>query len=270
MEAQHPTKTARARSPSAGSSGIRSVGLTFLTNETPQQLGPLPSFQDRLTATDTWSSRPWGSYNASASASSSSGGTRAGSFSPTSTESVSSGPPAPRRRSRSSVQASVSSSTASSSRSRKSQSPEVERAADPILPAAARRALRRAQDEAVQRAVAEGTLKAESCTEGQIGAIKAQAASRFVRSHAVSAAPEERSGSTSGSKRSRPHMDGHAAQVVNAVKTRRIDSGRRKRVVASAGTSRSSESGSGGDEERVEVEVDLRKLLGIRKQDELR
>lgn len=121
----------------------------------------------------------------------------------------------------------------------------------------------------MQRAVAEGTLKAESYTEGQVGAIKAQAASRFVRSHAAAAAPEEPSRSTSGIKRSRAHVDGHAAQVVNAVKTRRIDSGGRKRVVTSAGTSRSSESGSGDDEERVEVEVDLCKLLGIREQDEL-
>lgn len=266
MEAHHPTKTARARPPTAGAPGKRTVGLTFLTNDPPQHLVPLPSFQDRLTATDTWNTRPWSSYNASASSSGSSGGTRAGSFSPTSTESVSSGPPAPRRNSRTSVQASTSSSTAGSSRSRnrKSQSPEVERAAAPILPAAARRALRRAQDEAVQRAVAEGTFKAESYTEGQIEAIKAQAASRFVRSHAAdTAAPEEGSGSTSGIKRPRLGMDGHAAQVVNAVKTRRIGPGRRKRVV-NAGMSTSSESGSGGDEERVEVEVDLRKLLGIR------
>ncbi|GAA5988780.1 hypothetical protein JCM10908_006167 [Rhodotorula pacifica] len=273
MEAKRPNKTARKRPSTAEPVATRTIGLTFLSSETPQALGPLPSFQDRLSATDTWNTRPWSSYSTSSSSSGSHAASAGASSAsrPTSVESTSSSVHTARGLSWSTVGASTSSSIIGGSssdggrsRTRQSHSPEVDRNDPPPPPmsASTRRALRRAEDQAVQHAVAQGILKADSYTEGQVRAVKARAASKFVRSHAI--AEEEHAESKVGTKRSRRHIDGRAGQVASAVKARRIDSSGRKRVVQ-AGIS-GGESGSGGEddeEEPVEVEVDLRKLLGI-------
>ncbi|GAA5865601.1 hypothetical protein JCM3774_002064 [Rhodotorula dairenensis] len=266
MESRSVRKTARTRAPPANPSLERSVGLRFVSNETPQALGPLPSFRERLSATDTWNSHLWSTYSAPSSAPTPSGAVRAASdaaASPTRSDSAAPAPYAPRRASTSSMEASSSSGTATSSRTRggrKSQSPEVDRG-EPMS-AAVRRGLRQAEDEALQRAVASGAIKAESYTDGQVRAIKASAAAEFLRSQA-SAAIQEDATSTVGSKRSHIEMGGRAGQVASAVTTRRIDTRRRKRVVEADISEGDSGAGHEGRSQPVEVEVDLRKLLGV-------
>lgn len=270
MEPRGSRKTVRTAAQPGERSLERAVGLRFLANETPRALGSLLSFQDRLSATDTWNSRLWSSYNTPPPPATWSGAVRAGSAhaaaSPTSPESASPAPCTSRRASTSSVTATSSSSTTPSSRTRRrnSQSREMDRS-EP-MPSAIRVGRRAAEDKALQRAVARGEIKADSYTEGQMRATKASAAVDLLRSHG--GAVREHAASIGRGKRSYTYTEagGRAGQVASAVKTRRLDTHRRKHVVA-AGISEG-ESGGGGDGEderpySVEVEVDLRKLLGV-------
>ncbi|BGP34453.1 hypothetical protein JCM10296v2_006273 [Rhodotorula toruloides] len=217
---------------------IASGELLFVRLETPRILPSYPSFRDRLTATDTWNN-PSHDQTLSPAASSSRYST-----SPWHGDSDFSFDRADSIASTSYSNTSLASSTTSKRRHSTSSSD--------TLSWRERQATRTAAVEAVREAVSNGTLDANSYTDGHLYSVKAEA-----EKHCTPPPRDEGGAATrhKGKKRKRASgLEGREGQVAHAVKIRRLEGPPHNEA----------DSAEVGPAEQVEeVEVDLTKLLGM-------
>ncbi|BGP00469.1 Proteophosphoglycan ppg4 [Rhodotorula toruloides] len=217
---------------------IASGELLFVRLETPRTLPAYPSFHDRLATTDTWNNRSRDQALSPAASSSrystspwhgdsDSSFDRADSVASNSYSDTSFAPPSAGHR-----RHSTSSSEALSWREKQAR--------------------RTAAAEAVRQAVSNGTLDANSYTDGQLYSVKAEA-----EKHCAPPARDEGGGGATahkGKKRRRTSgLEGREGQIAHAVKIRRLEGPPHDET----------DSEDGPAEQVEEVEVDLTKLLGM-------
>ncbi|BGP42489.1 hypothetical protein JCM10450v2_006584 [Rhodotorula kratochvilovae] len=241
------SSTSTPRAPSKASHALQ--GRPHLTLLAPEQAAPIPaypSFKDRLHATNTWDrpSRtptsppaaplPHTAHSTSSLPLATSLSPKPRALSPLSAAEAPYSPPAAPLRARASFKAG---STASSSRASGSSGSSGSSKTS-------WRAVQTAQAHAVRQAVQQGKLDANAYTDGQLHVVKQQAAREFLAVHPGAEVD-------GGRKRRRRGGggEGRQGQVAKAVKTRRLG-------CATGG-------GASSEEERVEVEVDLGRMLGM-------
>lgn len=245
----------------------RTVGLTFRSSERPTPLGSLPSFRDRLQATDTWNARTSIHYSQQASCA---GGPQApferepSFISTDSSRTASSSASRPRTSSETSSRDVESSEASMSSSSRPRRARQSTSPASGISAAASSRELAPHQSAPAALITVEVFSSIHQHSDGQAPAGPARGAPRTSgrRSHPAPYQPGERP---------RRATEGRAGQVASSISIHPVGGGGKSGGRGQGGDAdgrrasgrRGDDAAEGEAGQAVQVEVDLRKLLGI-------